>query len=80
MINPVRQEILRHLERVSERAPEIRFGQLIADLAFLAKGPWDETLWDLEDEQLLAALQQHLSDLVRRKYEPVHEDTGASCS
>src|SRR5262245_49134162 len=62
MIPPVRQEILRQLERVSELAPDVRFGQLIANLAFLAAGPWDETLWDLEDEQLLAAIREHLSD------------------
>jgi hypothetical protein len=63
MINPVRQDILRQLEQLSELAPEVRFGQLIANLAFLAAGPWDQTLWDLEDEQLLAAIQQHLADL-----------------
>ncbi len=67
MIQPVRQEILRQLARVSELAPEVRFGQLIANLAFLAAGPWDQTLWALEDEQLLAAIEQHLADLSRRQ-------------
>lgn len=67
MIDPVRKEILQKLERVSELAPELRFGQLIANLAFLAAGPWNETLWDLEDDQLLAALKQHLADLSRRQ-------------
>ena len=63
MITPLRQEILRELERVSALSPEVRFGQLIANMAFLAAGPWDETLWNLEDEQLLAAIKQHLADL-----------------
>jgi hypothetical protein len=67
MINPLRQDILRKLERLSELAPEMRFGQLIATLAFLAAGPWNETLWDLEDQHLLAALEQHLADLSGRK-------------
>jgi hypothetical protein len=67
MIHPVRHDILRQLERISELAPEVRFGQLIANLAFLAAGPWDQTLWDLEDEQLLAAIQQHLADLSGRQ-------------
>lgn len=67
MIEPVRQEILHQLTRVSELAPEMRLGQLIANMAFLAVGPWDQTLWDLEDEQLLAALQQHVADLSRRE-------------
>jgi hypothetical protein len=67
MIPPVRQEILRQLGQLSELTPDVRFGQLIANLAFLAAGPWDQTLWDLEDEQLLAAIQQHLADLSDRQ-------------
>jgi hypothetical protein len=63
MIDPVRQEILHQLGRLSEFAPDLRFGQMIADMAFLAAGPWDQTLWDLEDEQLLLAIRQHLADL-----------------
>ena len=42
------------------------FGQLIANLAFMAAGPWDQTLWDLEDEQLLVAVRQLESDLLKR--------------
>jgi hypothetical protein len=67
MINPVRHDILKQLERLSELAPDIRFGQLVANLAFLAAGPWDETLWNLEDEQLLAAARQHTADLEERE-------------
>ena len=67
MINPTRQEILRQLAEVSKLAPDVRFGQLIANLAFLAAGPWDQTLWDLEDEQLLTELCQHVADLRQRE-------------
>jgi hypothetical protein len=67
MIPPTRQEILRELQQLSELAPEVRFGQLIANLAFLAAGPFDQTLWDLEDEQLLAAIHQHVADLTARR-------------
>jgi hypothetical protein len=67
MINPVRQEILRELERLSELAPDVRFGQLVANLTFLAAGPWEEALWDLEDDQLLAAIHQHAADLSSRQ-------------
>jgi len=58
---------MQQLERVSDLAPEYRFGQLIANLAFLAKGPWDQTLWDLEDDELTAALDQLIDDLSRRQ-------------
>ncbi|HKI33367.1 MAG TPA: hypothetical protein VKA46_16050 [Gemmataceae bacterium] len=67
MIHPTRLELLRQLERLSELAPDVRLGQLLANLAFLAAGPWDQTLWDLEDEQLLAAIQQHMADLLGRQ-------------
>jgi hypothetical protein len=66
VIEPTRQEILARLARLSELAPEIRFGQLIANLAFLAAGPWDQTLWDLEDEPLLEAIRQFEADLCQR--------------
>ena len=67
MISPLRQEILSRLARLSELTPDMRFGQLIANLAFLASGPWDETLWNLEDDQLLAAIQKHIGDLETRQ-------------
>jgi hypothetical protein len=66
MIDSTRSEILHRLRRLSELAPDMRFGQLIANLAFMAAGPWDETLWDLEDEPLLAAIRQLESDLSQR--------------
>jgi hypothetical protein len=59
-------EILARLARLSELAPEMRFGQLIANLAFMAAGPWDQTLWDLEDAPLLGAIRQLEADLSRR--------------
>ncbi len=67
MIDPTRVEILARLGRLSELAPELRFGQMIANLAFLAAGPWDQTLWNLEDEQLLSALQQQVADFTSRQ-------------
>lgn len=39
MIEPNRREILTRLARVSELVPEMRFGQLIANLTFMAAGP-----------------------------------------
>jgi hypothetical protein len=61
-----RQEILRLLERLSELTPDVRFGQLIANLSYLAVGPTNEAIWDMEDEQLLAAIRKHISDLSGR--------------
>src|SRR5947199_6200190 len=66
MPSTTRQDILSRLGRLSELAPDMRFGQLIANLAFMAAGPWDQTLWDLEDEPLLGAIRQMESDLAHR--------------
>jgi hypothetical protein len=66
MITPYRQEILRLLEQLSELTPDVRFGQLIANLSYLAIGPTNEAIWDMEDEQLLTAIRQHITDLSDR--------------
>ena len=70
MIDSTRHEILTRLARLSELAPDIRFGQLIANLAFMAAGPWDQTLWNLEDEQLVAAIRQMEAELSQRIAKP----------
>lgn len=67
MIDETRREILSSLARLSELAPDIRFGQLIANLSYLALGPTNEAIWDMEDEQLLEAIAQHLADLSQRQ-------------
>jgi hypothetical protein len=67
MIDPTRKEILDSLERLSDLAPDVRFGQLIANLSYLAIGPTNEAIWDMEDEQLLEAIRQHTSDLSQRQ-------------
>ena len=38
--------------------PEFRFGQLVANLTTAAGGQEPGALWDIEDEQLLAAAQR----------------------
>ena len=67
MVSPVREEILRVLADLSAYCPEIRFGQLIANLSYLAKGPTNEAIWDMEDEELLRAAQEHLEILKKRR-------------
>jgi hypothetical protein len=66
MITGQRQEILRLLERLSELASDVRFGQMIANLSYLAIGPTNEAIWDMEDDQLLAAIRKHIADLSDR--------------
>jgi hypothetical protein len=55
-----RAELLRVLEELSKRMPEVRLGQLIANLSYAAKGPTQEAVWDIEDEELLKVAKEHL--------------------
>jgi hypothetical protein len=67
MIDPVRQDVLSVLAELSEVAPEVRLGQLIANLSFLARGLSNESIWDKEDEELLVAAREHLKELHARR-------------
>ena len=60
MTSEMRRELLRVLDELSAQCPDVRFGQLIANLATLAKGPTVEAVWDAEDEELLQAARRQL--------------------
>jgi hypothetical protein len=61
MTTTVRDELLATLDQLSAACPEMRFGQLIANLATLARGLNAESIWDAEDEELLTAAQKQLN-------------------
>ncbi len=60
MNDTVRHEILQALNELSAAFPEWRLGQMIANLAVLARGATPEAVWDVEDEELLAALRDQV--------------------
>lgn len=62
----IRQQLLRILGELGERAPEVRFGQLLANLSYIAKNYSAEAIWDVEDEELLEAARTHLEELSAR--------------
>jgi hypothetical protein len=62
----LKQEILQVLTQLVEHCPDIRFGQLIVNLSCIARGPTPEAIWDMEDDELLAATKSHLEDYERR--------------
>jgi hypothetical protein len=61
-----KQEILRVLSELVEYCPDVRFGQLVANLSYIARGPHPEAVWDVEDDELLAAAKSHLQDYEKR--------------
>jgi hypothetical protein len=66
VMSNTRRDILRLLEELSAACPEIRMGQLMANLSHIARGPSAESIWDMEDEELLAAARKFLEDLRAR--------------
>jgi len=63
MVTHARREIIRILEQLGDVSPDVRFGQLIANLSYIARGPTVESIWEMEDEELLAAAKKHLDNL-----------------
>jgi hypothetical protein len=67
MISSVRQELLQTLTKLSSYCPEMRFGQLIANLSTLAGKGSAEGMWDAEDEEMLAAAREQLTYFVEHR-------------
>ncbi len=65
-MSTTRTELLKVLGELSDACPEMRMGQLIANLATLARGAAVEAIWDAEDEELLAAAQRQ-ADVFRAR-------------
>lgn len=62
MISEIRRELLTAIEALSEDQPDVRLGQLVANLSYLAREPSAEAIWDAEDEEILAAAREILKN------------------
>jgi hypothetical protein len=67
MISATQREALAVLTELCELSPDIRLGQLMAHLGFLGEDQTGRTLWDIDDEQLLAVLYRHRAELAARQ-------------
>ena len=56
MTSENRPDLWTALMELHQRYPDWRLGQLVANVAGWA----DQEIWDVEDEQLLAAVRSHL--------------------
>jgi hypothetical protein len=54
------EELSTALAELRSVFPDWRFGQMIANLATAARGPQVESIWDCEDDELLAAARRLL--------------------
>lgn len=66
MTATTQREVLTLLAEVWALAPDVRLGQLMAQLGFLGEDRTGRTLWDIDDEELLAVLTQHRGGLLAR--------------
>jgi hypothetical protein len=67
MISATRNEALAVLAEVCDLSPDVRLGQLFAHLGFLGEDQTGRSLWDIDDEQLLAVLYHHRTELAERR-------------
>jgi hypothetical protein len=72
MINLVRHEVLGVPAELSEVAPEVRFGQLVANLSYLTRGLSNQSIWHVEDEELLVAASEQLRKHLERARQCQH--------
>ena len=72
MIPPIQRTIVEKLLASCDLSPDIRFGQLVAFLGFLSEEYENQSLWDIEDEQLLNVIEIHLAQLSQRQAAVAH--------
>jgi hypothetical protein len=67
MIDPLKQAILDRLSAIFAAGDDARFGQLLSFLPEYSHQQVRPQLADMEDEELLSALEEHHGNLVRRQ-------------
>ncbi len=83
-MNPnAQQEALSVLAEVWSMSPEVRLGQLLAHLGFLGEAYLGRGLGEIDDDELLAILYRHRSELEARSGDIPHaipQRTGGATS
>ncbi len=67
MIPTTQHELIENLVDIHHLSPDVRFGQLLANLGFLVEDQADQPLRDVEDDRLLEVMKNHRGDLVQRQ-------------
>lgn len=66
MTHAQREEFIRLFDELQQALPEMRLGQLVSNLATIARGPSLEAVWDVEDAELVEAARRQLQMLESR--------------
>lgn len=59
-------ELIESLSELREALPSMRLGQLIANMATVARGAVPGAIWEMEDDELLTAIRWQLDQLSAR--------------
>ena len=59
----IQDELIESLVELRQALPTMRLGQLIANMATVARGPVQGAIWEAEDEELLDAIRWQLQQL-----------------
>lgn len=78
MIAASQREALAVLAELCELSPDVRLGQLLAHLGFLGEDQTGRSLWEIDDEQLLAVLYHHRTELAARRQNVPGQSSQAS--
>jgi len=66
MNTTVNDELTESLAELRQALPTMRLGQLIANMAVVARGATPGAVWEMEDEELLRAIRWQLDELAKR--------------
>jgi hypothetical protein len=60
-------ELIESLAELRQALPSMRLGQLIANMATVARGAVAGAIWEMEDDELLTAIRWQLDQLSARE-------------
>jgi hypothetical protein len=66
MNDTAHDELIESLAELRRALPSMRLGQLIANMATVARGSVGGAIWEMEDDDLLAAIRWQLQQLSSR--------------
>jgi len=66
IVADVQARLLHRLDEVRRLCREMRLGQFLATVGMLGEDATGRSLWDIEDDDLSAALERFATDLSRR--------------
>ncbi|MFO0811162.1 MAG: hypothetical protein U0746_21235 [Gemmataceae bacterium] len=78
MNDPVRRALLEAIIRLSDVTPDMRFGQLVCAATMMSEGRFADSVYDVEDDELLDAVRQMTVEMEERNRWLAEEQAKAS--